>query len=82
MGKSMIGLDFYISNNKDLYDLLFGRKDKIEKALGYQLDWRRLDDKLASRIIIFKEEKDEEKAIKWFISRAEEFHAVFKKYSS
>ena len=81
MGKSMIGLGFYISNNKDLYDQLFEQKGKIEKALGYRLDWRRMGDNLASRIIIFKEETDEEAAIKWFLKRAEEFNAVFKKYS-
>ena len=82
MNKSMISMGLYIPNNKDLYDRLFEKKDKIEKALGYQLDWRRLDNKRPSRIILLKEEKDEEKAIKWYISRAEEFNAVFKKYSS
>lgn len=48
---SVIGVELYISDNKDLYDKLFNNKDKIESELGFKLEWRRLDNSKASRII-------------------------------
>lgn len=37
--------------NKWLFDQLHARKDQIEAAFGAELDWRRMDDKKASRIV-------------------------------
>lgn len=48
---SVIGVELYIPDNKDLYDKLFENKDKIEEELGFKLEWRRLDNSKASRII-------------------------------
>ena len=39
------------SENKWLFDQLHAEKAKIEAAFGDQLDWRRMDDKKASRIV-------------------------------
>lgn len=39
------------TQNKWLYDRLIAEKAKIEAAFGAPLDWRRMDDKKASRII-------------------------------
>ena len=48
---SVIGVELYISDNKELYDKLYENKDKIEEELGFNLEWRRLDSSKASRII-------------------------------
>lgn len=47
---SLIGVELYITDNKELFDKLFEKKDDIEKDLGFKLDWRRLDNSKASRI--------------------------------
>ncbi|MDE5741871.1 MAG: DUF4268 domain-containing protein [Oscillospiraceae bacterium] len=49
--ESKIGVELYISDNKELYDSLYACKDEIENKLTFSADWRRLDDKKASRII-------------------------------
>lgn len=50
---SVIGVELYITDNKELFDKLYQRKDEIEDDLGFQLDWRRLNNSKASRIITF-----------------------------
>ena len=47
---SLIGVELYIPDNKELFDKLFEKKDDIERDLGFKLDWRRLDNSKASRI--------------------------------
>ena len=47
---ALIGVELYITDNKELFDKLFEKKDIIEKDLGFKLDWRRLDNSKASRI--------------------------------
>lgn len=39
------------AENKWVFDQLLAEKDKIEAAFGAELDWRRMDDKKASRIV-------------------------------
>lgn len=39
------------AENKWLFDQLFQRKDEIEANFGASMDWRRMDDKKASRIV-------------------------------
>jgi hypothetical protein len=54
--KDGAGIDLYIDvgdqeRNKRIYDLLYAEKDAIEVEFGEPLEWRRLDDKRASRIV-------------------------------
>lgn len=50
---SLIGVELYITNNKELFDKLYDRKEDIEKDLNFKLDWRRLDNSKASRILYY-----------------------------
>jgi hypothetical protein len=54
--KEWAGLDVYIDvgdpiRNKQIFDQLFAQKDDIEAEFGDTLDWRRMEDKRASRIV-------------------------------
>ena len=48
---SLIGVELYITDNKEFFDKLFEKREIIEEELGFKLDWRRLDNSKASRII-------------------------------
>ena len=50
---SVIGVELYITDNKEFFDKLYQRKDEIENDLGFKLDWRRLNNSKASRIVTF-----------------------------
>lgn len=50
---SVIGVELYITDNKELFDKLYQKKDEIEADLGFELDWRRLNNSKASRIVTF-----------------------------
>lgn len=41
---------FILPTIKNLFDYLAERKDEIENALGFPMEWVRLDNKKASRI--------------------------------
>lgn len=47
---SIICVEVYIRNNKELFDKLYERKLIIENELGFSLDWDRANDNKASRI--------------------------------
>lgn len=36
--------------NKKIFDWLYERKDKIEEAFGKEINWRRMDNQISSRI--------------------------------
>lgn len=80
-----IGVEWYISDDKDLYHKLFSHKNEIESEMGITFDWRELPDKKASRIIILKEADLENKdkwqeQFKWSMDVALKMKKVFKKY--
>lgn len=58
--------------NKELFGFLFARKDNIEKVIGTQLIWSRMDDNKASRIHTFLPGVDISKDIDW--PRMAKFH--------
>ena len=47
---NQIVVEVYINDNKDLFDTFLSHKEDIEKQLGFELIWDRLDNKKASRI--------------------------------
>ena len=47
---SRVTVEISIADNKNLFDYLTERKDEIENALGFPMEWVRLDNKKASRI--------------------------------
>ena len=78
-------VELYISDDKDLFKLLYSNKIEIEKELGFDLDWRELPDKKASRILARRkanfENKDEWIAqFDWIIDVAIKMKKAFKKY--
>lgn len=58
--------------NKELFGFLFARKDNIEKVIGTQLIWSRMDDNKASKIHTFFPGVDISKDIDW--PRMAKFH--------
>lgn len=58
--------------NKELFGFLFARKDNIEKVIGTQLIWSRMDDNKASKIHTFLPDVDISKDIDW--PRMAKFH--------
>lgn len=79
-----IGCELYIQipQAKQAFDLLLADKDQIEKQIGSQLDWQRLEGREACRIALYKEEsiynavqRDEIRT--WMIDQAVLFHKVF-----
>lgn len=46
-----IGIEIYINGNKELFDKLYALSEEIQNELGFKMDWQRLDNKKASRII-------------------------------
>ena len=81
-----IGVELYINDDKELFDSLYNSKEEIEKKLGLKLDWRRLDDKKASRILYripdldFDNHSNYDKLMNEMIDKAVLFTNVFKEY--
>lgn len=83
---SLIGVELYITDNKELFDKLYERKDEIEQELGFNLDWRRLDNSKASRIVYhikglnFDDHRNYNELMNKTIDLAVLMRNVFKKY--
>lgn len=48
-----IGIEVYINDNKELFDKLYSEAEAIQDELGFIMEWQRLDNKKASRIIYY-----------------------------
>ena len=73
--RNEIGIEVYIDNNKDIYDLFYNNKDKIEENTNLKYKWQRLDNKKASRIKVTKKcdvnnQEEWEEAFEWFCKQA------------
>lgn len=53
--RNEIVIEFGISNNKELFDSFHSYKNEIEQIVGCELDWRKLPEKKASRILLAKQ---------------------------
>lgn len=47
-----VGIELYINDDKELFDFLYNQKEEIENDLLASLEWQRLDNKKASRILL------------------------------
>ena len=52
--RSAIGVELYISDDKELFKHLFIHKNEVESDMGMVLDWRELPERKASRILVEK----------------------------
>ncbi len=48
---SFVGVELTIPDNKDLFDTLYEKKEEINSKVGFSLEWERLNEKKASKII-------------------------------
>ena len=82
--KGLVGCEIYINNDREKinFDQLYSQKDEIENALGYSLQWNRLDRKKASRIRGYhsgaiRNAEERQELIKWLYIQANEFYKIF-----
>ena len=83
--ENVVVIELYINDDKSLYDKLSEEKEKIEQELDLTLDWQRLDDKKASRIMYripglnFDDHSNYDQLMNEMIDKAVLFAKVFKK---
>lgn len=81
-----IVVELYISNNKEVFDDLFSRREEIERELGFDMTWDRLNNKKASRIkyyiqgLNFDDHSNYENLMRQAIDTAVKMRDVFKKH--
>jgi len=84
--KKRVGVEIYIGNNKNLYDTLHAQKQEIEKELAFTLDWQRLNNKKACRIVyiinnvLFDDKESYPSLMNEIIDKAILMRQVFQKY--
>ena len=81
-----IGIEIYINDNKELFDRLYSASEEIQNELGFSMDWQRLDNKKASRIIYyiggldFDNHENYDELINETIDKVIIIKSIFKKY--
>lgn len=82
--KRSISCELYIPNEKSLFDALMSLRPTIETELGFSLDWQRLDNAKASRIILSREfdinDANQEQYFDWLLRHASMLKKTFGKY--
>ena len=79
---SAMKVNLTIPDSKEFFDYLFDSKDEIESELGYELNWKRLDNKKVSHIEIMRKSDIEDSSswdenIEWHLTKVAEFYDVF-----
>ncbi len=82
---NQIVVEWYISDDKELFHKFHSHKTEIEMEMGMELDWRELPDKKASRILITHPADFENKdtwtgQFDWIMDVALKMKKTFKKY--
>lgn len=86
--RNEIGIEVYIDNNKEIFDLFHESKSIIEEETNLKFSWQRLDNKKASRIKVVKkfniaEQEKWEESFEWFCKQAvvikKEFNKIYNK---
>ena len=83
---NFLRVEFYIPNNKEIYNKLILEQTKIEGLFGEPLNWNYLPDYKASSISVKKEDIDIKKkeniddAYKWLFENSEKLYSAVKKY--
>ena len=81
--KDRLGIEIYIPDYKPLYDHFFSHKNEIEAIVGRSLEWKKLPEKKASRILIttsqfdMSDESLYEKEFDWIIKYTLKFKKAF-----
>lgn len=81
-----VGVELYINDDKELFDYIAESKKEIESRMGLKLDWQRLDEKKALRIVYriaglnFDDHSNYDTLMNEMIDKAILFGKVFKKY--
>ena len=83
--RNAVSVELYISDDKSIFHKLLQHKAEIENEIGFELDWRELPDKKASRIIIEKPvnldaQEEWNSQFDWIIDTCVRFKKAFKKY--
>ena len=80
-----IAVEWYISDDKELYKEFYSHKEEIETEMGVSLDWKELPNRKASRIIVktqaeFDDKEKWPEQFEWAMDMAIKMKQVFKKY--
>lgn len=83
--RNAIGVELYISDDKELFKSLLTHREEIEAAMDITLDWRELPERKASRIIVEEnvqlDKQDEwEKQFDYIMDVCIKMKRTFKKY--
>ena len=74
----------YIASNKELFDKLYAEHEEIEQELGFKVEWLRLDNSKASRILYrikglnFDDHSNYDELIETAIDKVLKMREVFK----
>lgn len=83
--RNELNAEIYINEDKELFNRLFERKKEIENEIGFELDWRELPDKKASRIVVKKsvdlaDGTHRKEQFDWLIDVCLKMKSAFKKH--
>lgn len=81
--KDLLAVEIYIHDNKEMFRQFYLDKEKIERAIGVNLDWRELPERKASRIILetsanIKNKNDWQKQFDWIKDNSIKIAKAFK----
>jgi hypothetical protein len=80
-----IGCGIYINKSIELFQRFKDNQLEIEEKLGFKPEWRELEERVASRIVVFetayfKKESEWENYHSWLLEKAERMCNVFSRY--